>query len=178
MELHDVPGDGSCFFRALYRAAWKQGCLVRICQQLSVCPPNKTPTEDFFVTLARDQLAQWCLDPETSPYAAFFDHLHTVSPQDRAAILQAQPSWLNTLWQRTQHMPRAVFLQRVSSAVRHCGAWVSELDVGLFRAHCAQRGVELRVLTRVSPVPVSSDEPSVLYLVNQHETHYLYLAER
>jgi hypothetical protein len=116
----DVRGDGSCFLRAVYRAAlesdpWRRHVgdgdtlLLRLKQALPVgesgsCGSSKRRSwvvgtaddEDAFVRCARKSLCAFL--KQTKKFRLMYKNLIAVEPETRVFLLEMQPVWLAEIW--------------------------------------------------------------------------------
>lgn len=175
----DVPGDGNCFFYALFRAACDHALLGRVCQCFGV---DEDASEATRIAGARAEIAAYLVDNEDSRGRAYLRTMLALrddagrTEDDRAHYAHAlseAPDWFRSILDETPS--HADVLRRVARDVRRDGRWIGQLENELV-TEMLETSVGVRLVTSAIPARsvVNMGGPDAL-VVTTTGYHYRYV---
>jgi hypothetical protein len=156
-KVQDVPGDGNCFYWALFYAAKDSKCLKKMTSIFqgkgdygSSCMvrddiPNESDVEalaSFFVLCSRMAVAEAIIPEATGMYKNLVEK-KTTDNATYVRMLEDQPSWIATAI--NQNTPLNVFIQTAKENVTKPGTWVGHLEVSVIKSWLRKGGINLVV---------------------------------
>jgi hypothetical protein len=192
VTVHDVKGDGSCFFRSIYYSARYTGNLEYILKHVVGVrhPVLNAWTEELFVTEMRKAFANKLLHgPYLNDVHAYLRDVYVNSRETYDEIILAYPSWFTEQFKR---IPRNVdtFKRRFSRHVLKKTNWVSQIEVDFFKSILAHQP---RIQSHSSSSSSAHQQPpqfvifnnlpsnkkalncTTMYILNVEEAHYNYV---
>lgn len=172
-EIHDVKGDGSCFYRSVYGAAKSNGVLdhiLRCFTDLAEVDENK------FVQLVRYYISERIRSKnDFNVIRDVHGQLSTLDKKDYAMVLKSMPSWFAKSF-RTLPKSEMIFRNTIAEKILLNTSWAGEIDISIFMKvlHGCQKHVTLVILNNI---PVNfKPKRRHLYVLNRGEVHYNYLS--
>jgi hypothetical protein len=197
----DVPGDGNCFYYALYGAAKHHGLLQIVCGALGdfydsiKCINDNIKQRSLFVTYVRKYLSS--LIRKAYPCRAMAEmkkqlgeiykgaskddwtELQKCLQDDYGAIVDAVPL--------INDRNNSAFRESVSKIIQTNGTWVTQIEIEIIRKALDKLGILLEILEGSTSLLASSpwrrcvsDATArilyVMYLVRVNRNHYRYVA--
>jgi hypothetical protein len=168
----DVRADGSCFFRALHGAAYKQAVLRELCNALRI---DNSSDVNLFIKNARRQLARSIAeDKDTRAVSRIYATFASIDKESYAAIIRTSfPSWFA---RHLKLLPASEtrFREVLAKAIRVRTNWVSQIEVEIVTRWAKRCGLELVILNQEPTDPLVARK-TTLYLLNVDEQHYKYM---
>jgi len=188
VSVHDVKGDGSCFFRSIYYSAKYTGNLRYILKHvIGIKQPILNDwTEELFVTEIRKAFSEKLLNgPFLNDIHAYLHEVYVNSRDTYDAIIMAYPSWFTVQF---KHMPSNIdtFKKQFSRHVLKKSNWVSQIEVEFFKNILEKRKRSKSSSKSSSNAPqfvIFNKIPSnkkvldctTMYILNVDEVHYNYI---
>jgi hypothetical protein len=164
IKLVDVKGDGSCFFRSIYKV------LRHNKHKLT----HKT-TEDEFVTNIRTILHEIVIQEDATPYSTLihdiYTNLKTLSSQDYKMLLESSfPKWFVTRFKRSLPASESIFRKQYAKGILEKSNWVSEIEVRLLSLYM-KKNYKLNIKVYNKP-PRRINKTNTISVLNKGEYHY------
>ena len=165
----DVKGDGSCFFRAIYKSAKLNG--MENISQLVKCHT----TEDDFVVCLRKQIASFIRTKDPQFLKDIFNNWWELRKENKdrttlRAVFDLQPAWYWTAFKLVAQDDYAQFKYNVIRAVQDPKNYVGEIEVVIVSELLNQVGISLSIIDNVMPI---NPQKNTIYVVNKDNVHYL-----
>ena len=175
--VRDVKGDGNCFFRALYKSAMCTNNINTLIKQMNryAAHDGSDITEDMFVAWIRRSLASYMRRPRGRAILRnIYDNMKSIRSESKATymvMLESFPDWFVQNFRRLPATFEA-FEAQFTKYVLRSGYWVSEIEVTIIMDMF--RRVRIQLLNS-PPLPKTTADPTVMYLLNEGEFHYKYI---
>lgn len=186
VSVHDVKGDGSCFFRSVYYSAKYTGKLKYILKHVIGIKQAiiNDWTEELFVTEIRKAFAEKLLNgPFLNDIHAYLREVYVNSRDTYDEIIMAYPSWFTIQF---KHMPSNIetFKKQFSRHILKKSNWVSQIEVEYFKSilekstrtrSSASSKAPLFVIFNKVPSNKKLLDCTTMYILNIDEVHYNYI---
>lgn len=172
--IHDVAGDGSCFFRSIYYALLNVSKVDHVVKTLHQGPkPPKVDTEDKFVRFIRNLLAKKIAQKDDmNMITEIYDHLSSLDESTYEAIIYSFPDWFKETFPDGMPKKEVTFRNRVVKAVTNFYNWAGQIEVTLtqqiFKQHL---NIDIHIFNH-QPKPSYKFDQQKLYVLNKGEVHY------
>ena len=188
VEVTDVPGDGNCFYYALYRALANSGVLLKFQETLhhSRCAIRiEVGNERTFSNSLRAALANFCIEKHMAEkfYHGFLE-AYTNQREDYVARLKFQPLWLRDALSEALAAPPKDFVSEetfkgiIKKGFEKDGNVVAEFEIKTLERMLEQCNVPILIATYNS-IPTTAlktaFDKTVVNLLNKGEYHWMYL---
>ncbi len=194
--IKDVLGDGDCFFRALFRAAWNHGLIERLLGCFSLGQDTNchdilqelqtgrlVEMEDEMVKCMRIGLSERIRLNADVKFACFFNHLRHLQrehPETFDVIMESQSDWVKKIFYDGSLYGEDEFRVAYAKGLRTRKNWVAQYDVELLKHLMNKCHLEVRVVNftdKTNPRTYENRHDNELVLVNFDEVHFKYVLQ-
>lgn len=175
-KIVDVKGDGSCFFRSIYKVAESKRMINRVLKKMG--RQNKSSSsidEDAFVVFFRKGLAERII--ANKDYGVIHDvyiTLQGLSKQDYRVILESSfPSWFVRKFGKNLPPKEEDFRVSFATSVSETKSnWASEIEVTVVKEIFKREMKANFIVFNSPPKKTYPFLKSGWYLLNRGEVHY------
>jgi hypothetical protein len=155
-KIVDVTGDGSCFYRAIFRVLKEKDALLE--------------GEDAFVKKLREVVSKMALTDKIMK--DIYNNLKAMDKRSyKMAIQSSFPSWFSKMF-KVLPSTEEEFRKKYSNGVKMMSNWASEVDIRLVK-------IFMRKILRMKLIVVNKPpeknliiKKSEVYVLNRGEVHY------
>ena len=171
-KVVDVRGDGSCFYRAVYKSLGETRVPLVVEALNHTTRTIKIDDDTEFSTFLRQKVSQQIQEKDDMNIIhEIYTHLATLSKEDYTEVLDAFPRWFE---EEFESLPTKenIFRNKFAKGMRKLSNWACQIDISLTQQIFSQQlGINIHIFNQ-KPAQTYRFKRDTIYILNLDEAHY------